>query len=948
MSIFDDIIDTGSDIVLDGVDAVLSIGDGGNNNGRDRKRSVTEAFEPRRVIYGEAVVKGTPVFIGTTGLHNQHLHLMYVIAAQESEEIYEVYFNDELAGRSTGRYVTDPVNHPGYDGRARNEFDHGSRKFASGILNLRGHLSGGVQPMQLDDNWTSGGNHELFGHTCSLVTLKYRESLYPGGIPNITFRVRGKRLYDPRTDTSYYSRNSALAVLDWLKEYMEIPDSEIDTASFIAGANISDEDVLIEGGGTEKRYTVGGYLELDKTPLENLEKLLASANAWLSFVQGKWRLSMPVYSAPIVDLTSSDLAGGVSFQPSQGKQGRLNTVRSSYISPDHNWERVDAPILRVPSYITQDKERLEGAFDYELVTSGFQVQRLNKIKMEQSRYGLVVSARFKWKALQATVGDHVTLTMQEFGWSARVFRVYQCEIDWSAGVRMTLKEDASAIYDWAIGDVLAISAPPALSLPDPQPVIPTDLTIEEELYSTNNGVSVKTRVVISWTEQDLGPQEYELQIKKSADSEWSVIDGNYAGSEFRYDDFEPGIYDFRVRAVNDIGRVSEWLLLEDVDVLGKSAPPPDVSTLTFNSGVLEWVYENEPLDLAGFEVRYADSISATWEDASPLHAGLVGHSKYYLGFTPDSEAMFFVKARDDSRNYSVNAATATVSATPGGTSQLVDIVSDTITRSGIFTTKFHGALTINNYVTFLGDDSNDDKSPPQGTLSATSIFGATLAQCYAIGDGGTQLYLGFTNMLDPNLIEGVDYRWNTSDPWQSITQNANGQQDVLGDRWRLTYDVGSLFGSQLSPGGNGGIYLRLSQSDPDSVSVTLAEWTSGGNDRVGATSASHSDGANGTLSNTSVGGAILAGIYTNQAGSLSIAFEGDTTSNHPFEKLFITGTSAADSGNRTVKRSQMAGIPLYFSGDDLTIYIFTQNDLGFDPEFTGTTGDIETVNFYSY
>ncbi len=899
----------------------------------DRLQTARNTIASREIVYGHVKKGGTVVYLESSGSNDKFLHLIVLLANHPCREIHNIYFNGEsVAGASIGKPVqVFTANKP-------------SLLYAVGVVN-----GGTSAPTEITDyapaSWTV--DHALTGCTYLYLRLKYDRDEYRSGIPQITVELDGKDdIYDPRDDSTGYTDNYSLCVLDYMRHVdgMNIPDAEINMQSFEDSADYDDETVpTVASSPDEKRFTVAGVLSIDRAPLEHLEELRKSGGALINCSQGMWRIIPAKYTTPVDSFTESDLIGGISFSPSSSKHGRINTIRGVYIDGT-SFERTEFPEFSVSTYVTDDKETLSRNLDLNFVDSPYQCQRLAKIEIERSRYGLSMVASFKFRAWKLQAGQRINLDIGPLG--NKTYIVLDVGLSLEGGIAVQLQEDASAIYDWSLGEAKEVTPPPAVNLPNPSPVPPLTLSITEELYSTNNGNAIKTRAIISFTEPADRLQEYEIQYKLSADSNWIVLDGGFPSSEYRYEDIVPDTYDFRVRGVNNIGWVSDWITESNVLIEGKAAAPPDVSSLTFNNGVLEWTYENEPLDLAGFEVRYADNTDATWEDAVKLHSGLVSHSKYYLGFTPASEAIFFVKARDDSRNYSVNAAIATVSATPGGTLQLVDIVSDTITRSGIFTSKFHGAFTTNNYVTFLGDDTNDDKSPPQGTLSATSIFGATLAQCYAIGDGATQLYLAFTSMLDPNIIEGVEYRWNTSDPWQSITQNSSGQQDVLGDRWRLVYDVGSLFGSQLSPGGNGGIYLRLSQATSDSVSVTLAEWTSGGNDRVGATTASHSDGANGTLSNTSVGGATLAGIYTNQASTLTIAFEGDTTSNHPFEKLFITGTSSGGSGNRTVKRSQI-GAPLYLSGDDLTVYIFTQNDIGFNPEFTGATSDIETVNFYS-
>jgi hypothetical protein len=73
------------------------------------------------------------------------------------------------------------------------------------------------------------------------------------GVPEPTGLWRGKKLFDPRSSTTAWSDNWALAVRDWLRDSVhglgctaaEVPDSEINTA-----ANIADEAVTLYNTGS--------------------------------------------------------------------------------------------------------------------------------------------------------------------------------------------------------------------------------------------------------------------------------------------------------------------------------------------------------------------------------------------------------------------------------------------------------------------------------------------------------------------------------------------------------------------------------------------------------------------------------------------------------------------------------------------------------------------------
>lgn len=92
--------------------------------------------------------------------------------------------------------------------------------------------------------WTS--NHRLRGRAYVYTKLNYIADRWPTGMPVIKAKIRGKKVYDPRSTLTAWSENAALCIRDYLTASYGLACSvlEIDDPSFIAAANISDEYVL--------------------------------------------------------------------------------------------------------------------------------------------------------------------------------------------------------------------------------------------------------------------------------------------------------------------------------------------------------------------------------------------------------------------------------------------------------------------------------------------------------------------------------------------------------------------------------------------------------------------------------------------------------------------------------------------------------------------------------
>ena len=84
--------------------------------------------------------------------------------------------------------------------------------------------------------------------------------MFANGLPLVTAVVKGKKVYDPRTDTTAWSDNAALCVRDYITSAYGMQDSDVDDTAFSVAANVCDEAIPLSGGGTEARYAMNGVV----------------------------------------------------------------------------------------------------------------------------------------------------------------------------------------------------------------------------------------------------------------------------------------------------------------------------------------------------------------------------------------------------------------------------------------------------------------------------------------------------------------------------------------------------------------------------------------------------------------------------------------------------------------------------------------------------------------
>ena len=370
---------------------------------QDRERTVRSATEPKTVIYGRARTGGQIVYIEDQGKDNTLLWMCYVLAGHEVEEIEAVYADGEEVATSNGAGVDgEMVMTPGnpFGDQISAWSIHGARATAFIPSVTVDYSDNSYDGTFSPPNWTT--DHKLKFQTYVWISLAFeRDAFGDSGIPRFTFDVKGKNdLLDPRTSTSGYSDNQALAMLDVLRwdRMFDESDSAIDLPSFISAANAADNLVASGVGTTEKRYTVNGTFKLQAIPLEIL-KSIASAGAatpYFDVASGKWSVSPGVYEPPVLSLDESDLVGGLPFQVGPPKNSRHNVAKGTYIDADQNFEAVGFEELYISEYVADDLEVLENSYSFPWTNSGTMARRLAKIDIERNRFGISLKAVCKF------------------------------------------------------------------------------------------------------------------------------------------------------------------------------------------------------------------------------------------------------------------------------------------------------------------------------------------------------------------------------------------------------------------------------------------------------------------------------------------------------------------------------------------------------------------------
>jgi hypothetical protein len=196
--------------------------------------------------------------------------------------------------------------------------------------------------------WTA--DHKLLGKCCVFLRLHYNDTYFSGGLPQISFLMRGaKDVYDPRTSTYGYTENAALCIADYLSNtsygFKATYGTEIPLTPLIAAANICDETVALAIGGFEPRYALNGKFDLNVKRGEVLQNMLTACAGRLTYQGGQFIIWPAAWngSSPAPSPSLGAMSGPFRWKSTVSIRDLYNGVKGTYICPANNWQASDIP-----------------------------------------------------------------------------------------------------------------------------------------------------------------------------------------------------------------------------------------------------------------------------------------------------------------------------------------------------------------------------------------------------------------------------------------------------------------------------------------------------------------------------------------------------------------------------------------------------------------------------
>jgi hypothetical protein len=780
---------------------------------------------PIPVVYGKRQVGLTRVFVESSGTDNQYLYVAGVLCEGGGAGITaidEVYVDDKLV-TFDGALTNGTL-------RGVSSGDTNFYKGGESLISIQGFFGLDNQSASslLDEttSWTS--DHKLSGLAYVALRFKWNQDAF-SGLPEVRVTVRGKKIYDPRLDSTKggsgshrqddpttwaYSANSSLVLLDYLRNSRYgkgLPNDAFETNydSFKTSANTCDTQVTPYSGAVSNinLFETNAVIDSEKKVLENVRELLVPMRAIFNYTQGKYKVIIEGTGSSQLLLTKDNVVSEVKLQ-GESKSEKYNRVIGTFTNPekDYQSDTVSYPPFDDSGLAVEDQHAtmlsddnntlLERSFDMLQVTSPYQAEEICENILKRSRNNLKAEVTVTSEALNLSIGDIVTATYETAGFVNKPFRVMSLAINSDSTVNLGLEEHQDNFYTWeSKGEAPTIAD---TVLPNPFSVsAPASVTLDDQLIEYSDGVVITALDCTIGASPDNFVDYYQVEYKLSTESTYQVS-GQVKGLNHRILNVVDGLtYNVRVKAFNTLGVQSTYTSATRT-IIGGIAPPADVEDFACNiiggDAHLSWT-QIPDLDLAYYQIRYSTQTSgANWGNSVSLVEKVARPATSVT--VPARIGSYLIKAFDKNGNASPNEAIIATNVSSIGNYNAIVTQTESPTFSGTKTNVIvsDGTLRLDSSELFDSATGNFD--------SGTSLFDS--------GVGTFDLYSEGTYLFASPIDLGSVY---TSRVTAFITQTSDNLDDLFDSRTGDFDDASSSFDGDTPANCNAHIEIALSNDN---------------------------------------------------------------------------------------------------------------------------------------
>jgi len=377
----------------------------------------------KRHVRGRCFATGTP----SPGVSKDGFYYVsYLLNSRESEGNFEIYLDNRVV-QADG----DPYDLTGDGAAATNGLFDGHVTYWIGRGDQTTAPDAFVSEAGVDVAdpvlEALGYKSTDAGQGCTIVWLKLQrgsdgtfQDRWPG-YPFVNLTVLGdwSKVWDPRdpaqspTDTSThtFSRNQALQGLDLAMRNPFRPYSAdlLELDMWRAAADVADEIVPLQSGGSEPRYRCDGTTLFDGSELEVMMDPIMRAGA-SSIVRSGGRLGIVPGAPKNIAATISDMTELPTVSSIAEPERQFDEVRATYAPLERDGEPASLRPWPIPGVVASGLPRVL-TIDYSQVSSATQAMRLRKIDGLRTTYQRALEGTAFPEIFAAVSGSWITVDL---------------------------------------------------------------------------------------------------------------------------------------------------------------------------------------------------------------------------------------------------------------------------------------------------------------------------------------------------------------------------------------------------------------------------------------------------------------------------------------------------------------------------------------------------------
>lgn len=388
--------------------------------------------------------------------------------------------------------------------------------------------------------WPSTGR-QMNGLAFAIVKLIYNQEAGVTGLQPLTFKI-----------SHYLNGTGAAKPGDVFYDYLTndkygaaIPAANVNSTECAALNTYSDQTISYtpSGGGsaTQVRYRINGVIDTAQPVLDNIEKIVTACDCWLAFqaTTAQWMPIINKSETAAFAFNDSNIIGSLKVSMTD-LMTNINQIEASFPfkgnkdQPEYVYKELTSGL-----YINEPENKVNVTFD--LVNDSVQAQYLANRILLQSRDDIIVSFDAAYPCIQVNVGEVVSITNSDYGWSSKLFRVMKVSeaalADGNLGARFELVEYSDSVYTTpsitqygTVSSTNYLPAPEyfsALSAPTVGDQLPSNtpatFSVSCTMPTTGRVITVK---LFYTTAASPGPTDWQVWGAQSAPSTTPFVNGS--------------------------------------------------------------------------------------------------------------------------------------------------------------------------------------------------------------------------------------------------------------------------------------------------------------------------------------------------------------------------------------------------------------------------------------